>query len=215
MPLPTDRVWKFLPGFLKRAEGVLSDITRSITDALNDLVTFLENLKALGLSQTIDPSLGPAEREKELDLIAASRGLSRYSWEDLSTFEARIHAFPQDVLNFGTLNGIRQEVERSGLTATLYETGNDPQRWILLSLVEQGGLQEDQISHIFTLGNEDPSVRGDRIYSGVDEIFSFTVTLSGTVPSKQEIRQIIKATKPAYTVAYVYWPGETYAEEVK
>lgn len=66
---------------------------------------------------------------------------------------------------------------------------------------------------------DDPTVRGCRLYEYEEEYFIFLVKLKQDDPpvdySKDEIKQIIAQVKPAPDKAWVYFPGETYAEEVE
>ncbi len=230
----SSRIWEFLPGFLKRKEdGVLSTIISAIQEALNELKDFLTSLKQRGLSLPSQTNifvgegitvgdgivLGQTYNEADITLIGLSRGLAPYPWESIPEFGERVHVFPVDSLYYGTIRGIKRELERTRLHVDgIFETGNDPQRWILLSLADQAQLPEEQISHIFALGEEDENVRGIRIYRGYDDIFSFTVSLSNpdyVEYSKSAVKSILKTVKPAYTVGFVYFPGSTYAEEVR
>lgn len=64
---------------------------------------------------------------------------------------------------------------------------------------------------------DDPTVRGCRMYNYQEELFIFLLKLTnpGTVDfSKEEIKEIVESVKPSPCEAWIYFPGETYAEKV-
>lgn len=215
-----DRVWQFLPGFLKRVQNGIYDICMAIGEALDEVITAAQKLKAQGMVNRISgftEYYNSDERKQDLYLHGASRFVFKRESEIWDDFETRLQQFPEDVKWFGTFGGIIKEIERTGLVVDrIEEMRDDPYRWILLSLVDQCSLPEDQISHIFALGEEATCVRGVRTFSRYDcEDFIFIVYLSGaTTYAKSEVKSIVKFTKPPYTKAYIFFPGETVAEEV-
>jgi len=215
-----DRIWQFLPGFLKQTTGILSDICRAIGEALDTAITTGEKLKAQGMANRLvgfDEYYGSDERKADLNLLGASRFVFKRSIESWDSFESRLQQFPDDARWFGTKKGITTEIGRTGLTIdSISEMRDDPQRFILLSLADQCGIPEDQISHVFALGEEEETVRGDRIFA-VDECegFVFLIYLSGaTAYSKKEVAGVLKMVKPPYTKGYLFYPNEVVAEEV-
>jgi hypothetical protein len=221
----SDRIWLFLPNFLKKSVGqgfslALYNIIQSIAHALDEVLDFGKLLKPRSMANRLgDFTEYYASDDRKLDLarIGASRFLfKRYSetWDD---FEYRLQQFPNDVLDFGTAQGLIRELERTGLSVELLEElFNDKYRWIILSAADQCLEPEDQISHMFADGDEDPYVRGTRMYSADDsELFCFDLYLTGsTLYAKSEIQEIVKFVKPAYTKCYCFFPNQEFAEVI-
>jgi hypothetical protein len=211
---------KFLPNFLKRTEGLLYDITSSINYALTEVLNAGKLLQSQMMANRL--SAFPAyystdQRKQDLNLLGLSRFLFKRIAESWADFETRLSLFPIEVKDFGTKAGLTREINRTGLdTQLIEELTDDRYRWILENLFDQCPLFEDNISHIFNLGHEDQSVRQTRVYSLDDsEIFSFVLYLDGATPySKNELQQIIKFTKPAYTKCYCFYPSAEYAEVI-
>lgn len=216
-----DRIWKILPGFLKRKpNGIMYDICLAKGEALDEIITAAQKLKPQGMANQIagfGSYYSSDDRKRDLNLIGASRFVFKRDSETWSEFETRLQQFPDDVKWFGTEKGITKELERTGLTVdSIKELRDEIYRFIVLSLADQCSQPEDQLSHVFNLGEEDLSVRGTRTYSVEDcEDFIFLVYLSGaTSYSKKEVKSILKLTKPPYTKGYIFFPGESVAEEV-
>jgi hypothetical protein len=218
--LTGDRIEQFLPGFLKRALGGISDICQAIGEALGQAITAAQLLKAQLMANRLDgfdEYYASAQRLADLNLIGASRFVFKRDDETWEDFEMRLRLFPTDVPWFGTAAGIIQELERTGLTVdSVEELREERDRFIVLSLADQCGKTEDQLSHVFALGDEDPYVRGDRGYGLVDsEDFTFLVRLSGaSLYAKQDVKSILKQVKPPYTKAFIFFPNAQVAEEV-
>jgi hypothetical protein len=218
--LTGNRIEQFLPGFLKRALGGVHDIRLAIGESLDQAITAAQLLKAQLMANRLngfDEYYASAQRAADLNLIGASRFVFKRDDETWDDFETRLRFFPTDVRWFGTMAGIIQELERTGLTVdSIEELRDERNRFIVLALADQCGITEDQLSHVFGLGDEDPYVRGDRGYGLEDcEDFMFLVRLSGTSPyAKQDIKSILKQVKPPYTKAFVFFPNEQVAEEV-
>lgn len=69
----------------------------------------------------------------------------------------------------------------------------------------------------YELRPDDPTVRGCRLYDDEEEYFIFLFKLVNphTVSfSKEEIKDIVRNVKPSPDKAFIYFPGEAYAEEV-
>jgi hypothetical protein len=211
---------KFIPNFLKRVTGILDDITSSINYALAEVLDTARLLKSQIMANRLSDF--PAyydtdQRKQDLYLLGISRFLFKRAADTWTDFETRLSLFPTEVKDFGTKTGLVREINRTGLDVQLIEELTDDRyRWILENLFAQCPLFEDQISHIFNLNEEDLSVRGTRIYSLTDsELFSFILYLDGnTAYSKNELKQIIKFTKPAYTKCYCFYPNAQFAEVI-
>jgi len=216
-----DRIWKLLPGFLKRkTNGIMYGICLAKGEALDEIIAAAQKLKPQGMANQI-PGFGSYyssdERKRDLNLIGVSRFVFKRDSETWAEFETRLQQFPDDVKWFGTEKGITKEIERTGLVVdSIRELRDEIYRFIILSLVDQCPQPEDQLSHVFDLGDEDPNVRGTRIYSVDDhEDFIFLVYLSGSTEySKSEVKSILKLTKPPFTKGYIFFPEESVAEEV-
>ncbi|HEX7319728.1 MAG TPA: hypothetical protein VF399_05155 [bacterium] len=215
-----DRIWQFLPGFLKRIKNGIYDICLAIGEALDEIIEEAQKLKAQLMANRLtgfDEYYASDQRKADLNLIGSSRFVFKRDDESWDDYETRLQQFVNDVWWFGTEAGIIRELERTGLTVdSIEELRDEPYRFIILSLADQCGKPEDQLSHVFDLDAEDPSVRGDRTYGIEDsEDFQFLVRLSGISSySKQDIKTILKQTKPPYTKGYVFFPGFQVAEEV-
>lgn len=215
-----DRIWKFLPGFLKAAQTGLYDLCRAVGEALDEIMTAVAKLQPQGMANRLpgfEDYYASDERKKDLVILGASRLVSKRENETWAEFETRLQQFPENVKWFGTKKGLEKEIERTGLVVdSIAEMRDDLFRWIILSLAEQCNYPEDQLSHIYELGKEDLTMRGTTEYGRDDiEDFTFVVRLSGsTTYSKQDVKRIIKAAKPPFTKGYVFFPGLTVAEEV-
>ncbi len=215
-----NRLEQFLPGFLKRALGGISDICQAVGESLDEAITAAQLLKAQLMANRLegfDEYYASAQRIADLNLIGASRFVFKRDDETWDDFEMRLRLFPTDVRWFGTQAGIIRELERTGLTVdSIEELRDERNRFIVLSLADQCGKAEDQLSHVFDLNAEDPYVRGDRGYGLEDsEDFMFLVRLSGSSGySKQDVKAILKQVKPPYTKSYVFFPNQQTAEEV-
>ncbi|MGB3341336.1 MAG: hypothetical protein WBB37_07640 [bacterium] len=216
-----DRIWKFLAGFLKRKDdGIIKDICESKGAALDETITAADKLKPQSLANRLvgyPEYYNSEDRKRDLSLIGSSRFVFKRDSESWDDFETRLQQFPNDIPWFGTKKGIITEIERTGLVVdSIEEMRDDPMRFIILSFADQCAVPEDQISHVFALGEEEETVRGTRTYGRTEcEDFIFLVYLSGeTDYSKAEVKTIIKLSKPPYTKAYVFFPGESVAEEV-
>uniref|UniRef100_A0A7C6E996 Uncharacterized protein n=1 Tax=candidate division WOR-3 bacterium TaxID=2052148 RepID=A0A7C6E996_UNCW3 len=216
----TERIWLFLPNFLKGAKGVLYHIVQAIGYALDEVFDYGKLLKARLMANRLSgfPEYYASD-DRKIDLVrlGVSRFLFKRDLESWNDFEIRLQEFPTDVKDFGTAPGLKREIERTGLTCDIVEElWNDIYRWILLALADMEEIEEAELSHLFALGDEDPNVRGTRIYSLDDsELFSFVVYLSGTAEySKNEVREIIKFVKPAYTKCYCFFPNYEIAEVI-
>lgn len=216
-----NRICKFLPGFLKRKEdGIVNDVCQAIGTALDEVITAADKLKAQSMANRLvgySEYYSSDDRKRDLTLIGSSRFVFKRNGESWDDFETRLQQFPDDVPWFGTEKGIIKEIERTGLVVDLIgEMRDDPYRFIVLSLADQCLVPEDQISHVFALGEEEETVRGSRTFglTGCED-FIFLVYLSGeTDYSKSGVKTTLKLTKPPYTKAYVFFPGESVAEEV-
>jgi len=214
------RIWLFLPNKVAGTDlSVLYHIIQAIGHALDEVLDAGRLLKARGSANRIPGFNGyytSDDRKLDLARLGVSRFLFKRDLEVWDDFEIRLQQFPIDVLDFGTSPGLKREIERTGLSCDIVEElVNDIYRWIILVLDDQIG-EEANLSHLFALGDEDPDVRGTRLYSLTDsEIFSFVVYLSGdTAYSKFEVKEIIKFVKPAYTKCYCIFPEAEYAEVI-
>jgi hypothetical protein len=170
--ITADRLWNFLPSFLKRAPKLspvtgLPSLIWSLCRALGDdgdLALDAGNfLAARGLANRAYPSLFPdyyvdpsdqsnpsEERKDDLYLLGVSRGLYRRESETWFEFEARLILFPTDVKSYGTPAGLIRELERTGLEVELLEElAGDPQSWVLLSAEDACSVPDNQESHLF------------------------------------------------------------------
>lgn len=215
-----DRIWQFLPGFLKRAKKKIYDICLAKGEALDEIITAADKLKPQGMANRLTgytSYYNSDERKQDLNLIGSSRFVFKRESESWNDFETRLQQFPDDVKWFGTEKGVIKEIERTGLVVDSIEImRDDVYRFIILSLADQCLVPEDNISHVFDLGQEEETVRGTRTFGLEDcEDFVFIVRLSGATDySKHEVKTILKLTKPPYTKAYIFFPGETVGEEV-
>jgi len=216
-----NRIWKFLPGFLKRKEGgIVNDVCQAIGTAFDEVIKTADKLKPQSMANRLvgySEYYSSDDRKRDLTLIGSSRFVFKRNDESWDDFETRLQQFPDDVPWFGTEKGIIKEIERTGLVVDLIgEMRDDPYRFIVLSLADQCLVPEDRISHVFALGEEEETVRGSRTFGLTEcEDFIFLVYLSGeTDYSKSEVKTILKSSKPPYTKAYVFFPGESVAEEV-
>lgn len=189
--ISADRLWGFLPPFLKRAPKInpntskaslIWSICRAIGDEGDDALDTGNLLKARGLANRaypsefadyyVDPEDGAnpsAERMDDLYLLGVSRGLYKRSDETWFEFEARLILFPTDVKSYGTPSGMVRELERTGLECEiLEELDGDPQSWVLLDAEDACPIPENELSHLFDFDSEqetDETYSTDKAYT--------------------------------------------------
>jgi len=182
--ITADRLWNFLPQFLKRSPklspvtglpSLIWSICRAIGDESDDALDTGDLLKARGLANRAypsytsyyvdpsDPTNPSAERMDDLYLLGVSRGLYKRSDETWFEFESRLILFPTDVKSYGTPSGMVRELERTGLEVELLEElAGDPQSWVLLDAADACPIPEDQLSHLFDFAASDESDPSDQ-----------------------------------------------------
>jgi len=183
--ITADRLWSFLPQFLKRAPklspttglpSLIWSICRAIGDDADLALDTGKLLAARGLANRAYPSAFPdyyvdpsdptnpsEERMDDLYLLGVSRGLYKRSTETWFEFEARLILFPSDVKSYGTPSGMVRELERTGLEVELLEElAGDPQSWVLLSAEDACPVPENQLSHLFDFASSDESDPSDQ-----------------------------------------------------
>lgn len=167
------------------------------------------------------------QRKEDVARLALGRLLSKRTNETWAEFEVRVRAFigaeiwdgtkqrytkTGDVATWGCFSGIELELERTGLVVyEIYGAREDPYRWRLLTVATMGGTRNSNFSEIFDVGTPlPPNQRLTKIYSYQGGLWTIWIVLTnpGMVTySEEEVKEIVKLTKPAFVRAFVKFPG--------
>jgi len=220
-----ERLRRYLPAFLRPGDVVTEAITESLATAYQELVDEAALLRARGAANRFaglfTAYYASEERKDDVARIGMSRLLSKRNNESWAEFEARVAAFvglevwdgsranyvvTGDVAQWGTITGIVREVERTGLEASLLATRSDPLAWKLLDTDGRGGTDESEL-----LDDTEPP-EGQRLTRIWDDEWLWGFWLTVTNPEvvdylADEIRNIVRDTKPAWVRCYLWLPG--------
>jgi len=220
-----ERLRRYLPAFLRPGDVVTEVITESLATAYQELVDEAALLRARGAANRFaglfTAYYASEERKDDVARIGMSRLLSKRNNESWAEFEARLVAFvglevwdgsranyvvTGDVAQWGTITGIVREVERTGLhVESLVATRTDPLAWRLLDTDGRGGTNESML-----LADEEPP-EGQRLTRvwGDDGIWGFWLILTNPEVVDylaDEVRNIVRDTKPAWVRCYLKLP---------
>lgn len=228
-----ERVWEYLPGFLKRPGQVTASgrvtvnwaICQGIGAALDLLDGDLQLLRARGLAGQFSGEFtdyySSAVRRNDVRRIAQGRATGAAPHETLGDLQTYLASWGDHAAGHGTKSGLQTELERSGLQVdSITEMRDDPERWLIRSYADSIGVPLADLSLCFAYADYAGRAPGQRttiIYAWGEDWFGFRVLLSdpGMVGWDQDsVEQMVRRGKPAYTRGWVRLPGETYYVEV-
>ena len=220
-----ERLRRYLPAFMRPGAAVVVGILAAVGNALQELVDEARALRARGAARRFTSEFGTNyasdSRQEDLSRIGMSRLLAKRRNESWSEFETRLaefvglevwdgtfakHSVVGDVAQWGTITGIIREVERTGLhVESLVATSTDPLAWRLLSTDGRGGTNESMM-----LADEPPpeDQRLTRVW-GDDGLWGFWLILTNpelVAYLADEVRNIVRDTKPAWVRCYLKLP---------
>jgi hypothetical protein len=240
----SDRFVRHLPPFLKREMPpypVTDELVRIAAAAgagIEELQEDVRVLRARGAAKRFAAEFATyyasETRKDDVARLALSMLLSKRSNETWLQFEERVRAFlgaevwdgskqkhtvTGDVAEWGCYTGVKRELERTGLVVDeMYGSLEDPLRWRLLTVATMGPARDLNFSEIYDVGSAyPPGQRLTKIYSlgGGMWILWVKLTNPGVVAyTEDEVREIVKLTKPAWVRGMVWFPGASNWEVV-
>lgn len=208
------------------------------TTSFDEICEDIQQLRARGAANRFAGEFGDyyssEQRKEDVARLGMSRLLSKRTNESWIQFEERVRAFTGaevwdgtkrrytvtgDVAKWGCFSGIKLELERTGLVVdSIYGARGDPVRWRVLTVATMAGQRDTNFSMILDVGTpKPPNQRLTKIYTVVGGLWTIWIKLMnpGVVDySEEEVKEIVKLTKPAWVRAFVLFPGATVWVEV-
>ncbi|MCX7731633.1 MAG: hypothetical protein N2248_00485 [candidate division WOR-3 bacterium] len=227
-----DRLLAALPPFLRphSPSGVTHHLLSAIATAFQTLQTQFRLLRARGAIHRWDPEFveyyASDKRKDDIARIAVSRLLSKRSNETWEQFEQRVQNFlgsenwadpshqnytvTGDISRWGSGTGITLELEHTGLKVdAIYPGGTEHDQWKVWDK-EHEPSDPLELAKTYDLGHEPPSnQRLTKLYSLHYLDWTFYIILSNPQNidySPDEIKTIVKLTKPVWTQAMAKLP---------
>lgn len=214
----------------------------AVGTASADLAGDIQELRARGAANRFDEEFAEyygaltmsAERQADVARLGMSRLLSKRGNETWDEFEERVRAFvgaevwdgslqhhtvTGDVARWGGFVGITTELERTGLAVdNIWCASEHPEAWIVLSLADQEVVEETDQSKVYAVAEAVPAgQRTTRVFDLGFAQHGFFIELSNpeiVAYSEEEVKEIVKLTKPAWAAAWVLFPSASEWVEV-
>lgn len=226
------RLWRYLPGFLKRrTDGELKKVVDAVGTTADVAHDDIKLLPARAAANRFDGEFatyyGSETRQDDVARIAQGRMLAKLRNESWEEFEERLRAFfgletwdgtmqqysrVGDVAQWGCMTGLEREIERTGLVvSSIYGALEDPYRWIVRTVEGMGGARDTDFSMIVAIDGfvPDPDQRRTRIYSVLSGVWTIWIVITNpnvVTYTDNEVLDIVRLVKPAWVRAYVGLP---------